>query len=225
MCYLSLKLAVALITFTLGVSVATVWIIKHSSTAIVQQKIGIASTQQEKRELRLDIPKDIWEPIFFKSINERARVANLSNLREVTLPSDDLEVRVWAGFGLTTLEGFNLKRTDGQWSAIHLEGISARLPRSEYQRTLQAPESGWETCWKRLVDAGIATLPDAEAIHCNPHINDGFSYVVEFNMNKTYQTYMYENPDAAKCSEAKQMMNISEIIAEEFGLEEFKIKE
>lgn len=37
-------------------------------------------------------------------------------------------------------------------------------------------------------------------------------------------TVAWLNPDHARCGEAKQMMRIGEIIAEEFSLEEFRIK-
>ena len=115
----------------------------------------------ERKELQLDIPKDGWEPIFFKSINARANISNLKTLRAGTLPENDLEVRIWHGFGLTALEGFVLKRAAGQWSAMHLEGIHPGLPQSEYQKILAAPKSGWELSWQRLEEAGISMLPDA----------------------------------------------------------------
>jgi predicted TIM-barrel enzyme len=35
---------------------------------------------------------------------------------------------------------------------------------------------------------------------------------------------MYDNPNYAKCNEAKQMIKIGDIIVEEFGVREFSIK-
>lgn len=46
------------------------------------------------------------------------------------------------------------------------------------------------------------------------------SYVVEINKDQKYRTYLYDNPSEAKCSEAKQMLEIARIIAEEFDLSE-----
>ena len=178
-----------------------------------------------RKELRLDVPKETWEPIFFKSIDERATIANLKTLRAASLPDNDLEVRVWHGFGLTALEGFVLKRAAGEWSAIHLDGIHSNLPRSEYEKRLQTPKSGWEECWRRLEEAGILTLPDASAIGCSAMINDGMSYVVEFNSNGTYRTYLYDNPGYAKCDEAKQMIKIANIVSEEFDVAEMSTKD
>ena len=221
--HFTLRLVIALLTFLIGIAAATVWLTKRPSTEDVPQKRQPIPAAQERRELRLSIPTDGWEPIFFEPINERVDMAGLAHLRTVSLPKDDLEVRVWVGFGLTALEGFILKRAQGQWSATHLEGIHQRLPKGEYQKLLQTPESGWEAAWRRLVDAGILTLPDASAVGCSAGINDGKSYVVEVNKDKAYRTYMYDNPNHAKCDEAKQMLKVGEIIAEEFGVEEFRL--
>jgi hypothetical protein len=51
------------------------------------------------------IPKETWEPIYFKAIDERATIAKLPSLRHAALPKDDLETRLWIGFGLTALRG------------------------------------------------------------------------------------------------------------------------
>ena len=172
----------------------------------------------KRKELQLNIPKATWEPIFFRSINERAKQGRLKTLRSAALPGDDFEVRVWHGFGLTLLEGFVLKRAGAQWSAIHLRGITRNMRSQEFQKTLQPPKSGWDKSWQRLQDAGILSLPDAFGIECSPMDVDGMSYVVEYNRDGIYRTYMYDNPENAKCDEAKRMIKIGNIIAEEFNL-------
>jgi hypothetical protein len=219
----------AFVTFVVGIAVASVWIAKRAKhielvqpAEPVQQQIKVQpATAQQEQEFRLDIPKATWEPIFFEAINERAKAAKLTNLR-APLPEGDLEVRMWGGFGLTPLEGFVLKRSAGQWSATYLAGIYDGLPRSKYQRKLPAPKSGWEGAWQRLVSLGILDLPDADSVGCRVHGFDGFSYVVETNVNKTYRTYLYDNPPYAKCDEAKRVLAISAAISDEFALEEFK---
>jgi hypothetical protein len=165
---------------------------------------------------------DSWKRGFFKSIDERTRIANLPKLTTITLPSEDLEVRVWHGFGITLLEGFVLRRSAGQWSAIHLDGYDERRPRSKYQINLSASKSGWEECWKRLVDAGLLTLPDASQLGEEPVDPDVMSYVVECSVGGNYRAYHYTYPEANDRREAKQMMKIGEIIFEEFGLPEFR---
>jgi hypothetical protein len=183
-----------------------------------------SATPSPTRQLQLNIPKDTWEPIFFKAIDERARLSNLKTLRAGALRGNDLEVRVWHGFGLTALAGFVLRRANGHWSALDLDGVTRNPASSESRRNLPAPKSGWDACWQRLQDAGILTLPDAAGIGCSAGVTDGMSYVVEFNREGIYRTYMYDNPDYAKCYEAKQMIAIGNLISEEFGVPEMATK-
>jgi hypothetical protein len=197
---------VASLTFLLGVAVATVWIINRSQTP------------------RLVVPDAAWEPFLFRSIDERTAESGLPQLRTVLLHDDNLEVRVWVGFGQNGEDGLILRRSSGQWSALHLHGMFERYPPNKYQQILDAPKSGWQVAWQRLVEAGILILPDASAIRCSTNIKDGVSYVVEINTNKTYRTYMYDNPAHAKCEEAKRIIKLGEIISQEFGLEEFKVE-
>lgn len=185
---------------------------------------NLSQSQKEKtpaaqpNKFRVVVPNETWEPIYFKEINERTSIARLSNLRAAALPKDDLETRFWMGFGLSALRGFILKRSAGQWTGIFVQGgIHSRHPGKDYQRSLRAPKSGWDECWRRLVAGGILILPDAHSIDCEGGALDGISYVVETNLDNTYRTYMYENPQVAKCKEAKQIIGIVDILADEFG--------
>lgn len=213
---LSIRLSVALLTFLLGVCAAVAW---------------LAGRSREEGP-HVIIPDEKWVNIFFeapgfgsKSINNLTAEANLPNLRTILLPEDDLEVRVWVGFGVRGVDGLILRRSADRWIGIHLHGMAERPPYPFHQEILAPPKSGWETAWLKLKDAGILTLPDSSSIQCDPRGVDGTSYVVEGNMNKTYRTYRYHDPNYGKCDEAKQMMKIGEIIDEEFGLEEFSVKE
>lgn len=183
---------------------------------------------QESDKFRAIVPKATWEKIFFESINERVSSSKLSNLRSKGLPKDDFEVRIWSGFGLSLLQGFVLKRTTGEWSAVDLnwvvsENRKGKQDVKQLDKKFDVPKSGWDAAWQRLVDAGILTLPDAEEINCSGDALDGMSYVVEYNLKNTYRTYLYDNPNYAKCSEAKQMIKINKIIAEEFYKREVKV--
>ncbi len=204
----TIRLAVMLLTFLLGIT-ATVMLLT-----------------QRKQELRRVIPER-WASYSFKWIDERTDAANLPKLRTILLPDDDLEVRVWVGFGIEGEDALILRRSAGQWSALHLHGMYKQYPPKKYQETfpMPAPKSGWERAWQKLVGEGLLTLPEASEVQCEGRTLDGTSYGVEVNMDRTYRIYSYDNPNHAKCSQAKQMLKIGEIIAEEFGLEEFKITE
>jgi len=170
----------------------------------------------------LNIPRNTWEPIFFEAIDERAKLGSLKSLRSAAVPNDDIEIRVWRGFGLTPLAGFVLKRVSAQWAALFLAPTLSRTV--DKSQSLSAPKSGWDACWRRLQDAGVLILPDAHAIGCSAGVNDGMSYVVEYNYDGTYRTYLYDNPDYAKCNEAKRMIQIGNVISEEFALPEMATK-
>jgi hypothetical protein len=197
---LTFRLTIALLTFIIGVAATTVWLINRPSKTIV-------------------MPAGKWEANFFRIIDKRTEAANLPSLRTVNLPNGDLEVRIWVITGLNGEDGIILRRSSSQWSALYLHGIFDHYPPAKFheQRNLEAPKSGWDKMWQRLVEAGILTLPDASLIGCNTYGLDGIGYVVEVNTNKT-RTYMYDNPQDAKCSEAKRMMEIIEILFDEFSL-------
>jgi hypothetical protein len=205
-----------LLTFYAGVAVASVWIARRAA----QVPRTSAHAPETPREFSLVIPLKTWEPIFFKAVDERARKAEFPTLR-APLSEGDFEVRVWGGFGLSPLEGFRLGRAGSRWSAAYA-GSNFRDGRlEEYTKRLAPPRSGWEGAWARLKALGILELPDAESAGCSTHINDGYSYVVETNVDGVYRTYLYDNPTYSKCVEAKRMLAIASAITDEFELEEF----
>lgn len=188
--------------------------------------------RSQGQELTVKIPNASWVRILFetpdlasKSIDEITKDAGLSKLRTVKLPEGDLEVRIWVGFGVNGVDGLILRRSAQQWSALHLHGMAETPPLPNVKEELGPPKSGWEKTWLRLTEAGILTLPDASEKDCNTYINDGTSYVVEINKNRIYRTYMYDNPDHARCEDARKVLQIGEILGEEFGLAEFTIRD
>ncbi len=164
--------------------------------------------------LSLEIPDARWEPLFFEALEERSTKAGMSSLRRTVLPDHDLEVRFWYD-RLEVISGVIIQRSGEEWSATYLHQKYDHVPSSVQLENLGAPKSGWETAWKSLTSAGILTLPDGST-KCKSEGLDGTSYVVETNVNRKYRTYRYGNPQFADCDEAKRMMQIESIIAEEF---------
>lgn len=177
------------------------------------------SNGSQSQELRLVVPQASWEPIFFRAIDERAKLANLPSLRTNVLPNDDLQVRLWFEAGYYGIDGLVIRRTSGAWSATYLHGFSKDPNFKKYEEELPAPKSGWDVTWKRLVAAGLLTMPDAPEVGCNVGGLDGVVYIVESNVNRTYRTYMYDNPAFAKCDEVKKMLRLIATVNQEFGLE------
>lgn len=164
-----------------------------------------------------DVPKAKWQPIFFEGIDDVTAHVGLSKLRTTKLESDDIEVRVWGGFGLTTMTGFVLRRAGDSWSAWGVEWTDKQ---TGYQkRSLPEPASGWEPAWQSLRQHNILTLPDAVSINCESPVEDGYYYVVEVKKGPNYRTYEYGNPDEEKnCAESRDMLTIAKAINATFGL-------
>ena len=204
---LSTPVIVVIITFIVGTLSVTGWYF-----------------YRESQRVQIILPKATWEPIFFKGINQATNLAELTELRKTSLRKSDIEIRIWRGFSLSPLEAVILKRTYGQWSALYIKTDEPTEFKEVELKKLNSPKSGWESFWKQITDKGILMLPDPSEINCEIFGFDNIGYVVEINQDKVYRTYMYSG---AKCSEAKQMEEIGEIIGLEFdsGEEECKTTE
>lgn len=217
-------------------SVITIFIFVTACHAPLVEQNKEMQSPTPKRELRKDIPNDSWVKIYFgetpgitrPGLDKVTRQNGFSILRENILPDNDLEVRFWVGFGLYGNDGLILKRDSGNWSAVNLRQMLCHVEEDGKDKrgkfTLEPPKSGWNTLWQKLIDAGVLTLPDSSKLKYEGGVLDGKGYVIETNYDYLYRTYHYPNPDNEKLKEAKQMIKIGEIIADEFGLESFNIK-
>jgi hypothetical protein len=207
------KRRLELLAFLLGVA-GIVACVFNGKEAAQQQKA--APADRTAQSVTLEIPNAPWEPFFFKALQERTNKIGISSLRKSALPDNDLEVRFWYDH-FEMISGVIIRRSAGEWSATYLGQRSPKEPLSIQQESLGAPKSGWEAAWKRLRDANILTLPDG-SVNCKTEALDGIGYVVETNVNRRYRTYMYGNPSLANCDEAKQIIMIEAILAEEFQI-------
>ncbi|HLN98459.1 MAG TPA: hypothetical protein VK208_08370 [Pyrinomonadaceae bacterium] len=183
-----------------------------------QERAKVAPKIEEEKKVEPNAASGTWEPIFFSAIDERAKIAKLTNLRTAFLSNEDLELRVWIGFGLIPLEGFVISHRGEQWSAIHLRSIGPHLPKSRYQNVLPTPRSGWDHFWRRLTDEGILSLPDSSELKDEVMTRDGESFVVEIKWHDSYRAYHYQNPQSQKWPEAASMIRIAKVILEEFQI-------
>ncbi len=204
------------ITIKIGIVLALISCPVYVSL-LVERPLGTTLSQKEPRMPSITHEK-AWEPIFFEEINERAKLAKLGNLRRATLPKDDLELRVWIGFGVIPLEGIIIRRRSGRWSALHLRSLTPHLARHNYEKALGVPKSGWDPLWQHLVREGILTLPDSSELKDDVLVMDGESFVIEVNKGGSYRTYKYSNPDLQKWPEAKRITEIVQTILNEFDI-------
>jgi hypothetical protein len=154
----------------------------------------------------IEVPKESWEPIFFSAINFVSQRNGLTPLRQMDIADGAIEIRVWAGFGLTPLRGVLLQRNGDKWSGRHVPGDDAHK---------LIPKASWVAIWKRVEALGILTLPDASILPNEVFVLDGMSYVVEINDGKLYRTYHYGNPEHQTWPEARRIIEIWEALQAE----------
>lgn len=200
---LPLKFLVAIVTFAIGILVTMLWVVPRFPV--------------KEQTLQLEIPDAPWEAAFFAQLEQRTKAVNLPGLRTVVLPERDLEVRFWYD-RFEIINGVVIRRTGQHWSAYWIYQDEDHLPSSAQMATLHSPKSGWDSFWKNLLETGILTLPDSPRAHCHNEALDGIGYIVETNVDRKYRTYRYGNPQWMKCSEAKQMIELEKMIADEFRL-------
>jgi hypothetical protein len=189
---------------------------QESNVASQKQENSSAPASRKAEPQLAPLAGDRSEPLFADSINERAKQASLPRLRSKNLSEDDIEFRVWVGFGKKPLEGFVISRIDGQWRGVFLESMNF-TNKPPYRREL-SPKPGWEKLWRQLVDARLLTLPDSSQLKDEVRVKDGTSYVVEVKQGGVYRTYGYMNPSCQKWKEAKRMLRIADLLYKGFGL-------
>jgi hypothetical protein len=67
------------------------------------------------------------EPSLLSLARSWSRESALGDLRELDLGHQDIEVRAWGGFGLTSTRAIVLRRVDGQWSARRAQLVDCTL--------------------------------------------------------------------------------------------------
>lgn len=179
----------------------------------------------EHRKPELSIPNEYFDKVFSEYINPLTKKYDFTELREKYYSGNDFEVRVWLSTSQT--DGFIIKRIGEDWAAIALKEIDCKkfsyYPKDKNynlgKTNLSSPKSGWENTWKKLLEAGIFNLPNSNDVS----YLDGIGYIVETNQSGKYRIYFYNSPNLQKTEEAKRMVKIGEVIADEFGLNNFKI--
>ena len=120
---LTFRSIVALLSFIIGMTATTIWLMYFPTQTTV-------------------ISAGEWETRFFQRINQRTAAANLPSLRTLNLPGEDLEVRSWVSAD-DGADGIILRRSANNWSALFLHGLFEDPSKeSQRMRNLPEPKSG-----------------------------------------------------------------------------------
>lgn len=191
------------------------------------QKIARDENANQFREKpKVIIPKR-QEPVSLeKGIDWSAEQGGLSKLRDAALPDGDFEIRFWTHAGVGARVGTNgliIKKSGENRSAFNVDKMFLKGDEKN-ENHLVFPKSDWKILRQKLDETGIFTLPDSSELknYKGDDVLDGFEYTVEINKDKIYRVYSYSNPNAADNPEAKQIVQIGDILADEFGIKEIK---
>ena len=182
---------------------------KQESTAIVTSPTKSISQSTFPDE------KD-WEH-YFKLIKKYTDLAGIYELRKTTLPVSDFEVRVWYSGSFEPMECVIIRKKDDAWEAVHLKGNKESKPTQVTKTKLSQPSVGWEVFWERLGQQDILQLPGSVGMP----LNDGSGYLVEVRAKGIYKPSVFLNPQFFAQKGAKEILEISNILAREFHLPHF----
>lgn len=177
---------------------------------------GFVRTRPVRQE-----PVADWEPVVFgeysetsKGLDNFAKLARFSPLRDELKYPDDIEIRVWRGFGLGNLEMVALRFHDEKWSGIYAIADDHVNYTNVTTKPLPVPRGGWKWFGEQLDQLGIYELDSAYYESCRQSI-DGISNLLELSRNGIYRTAWH--PSRAKnCPPSAKSELIAEFIAISF---------
>lgn len=108
-------------------------------------------------------------------------------LRTTDLPEDDIEIRLWSGFGLFGTAGHVIRRREGTWTALLVDGRSWEGPEKEAHEVIVVDRQvadDWDERFDALIEMGMLDLPadpDPDRLFL-----DGFHYVLEVRIGSFY---------------------------------------
>lgn len=155
-----------------------------------------------------------WEKIYFGEIIERIKGTDVKNLKDLVLPPNSKEIRIWAGFDTSPLRGIIIQQNNRVWSASYVPPLDSSNSSRNSQK-LSLPKSGWEFLWKELQNLGIMTLPDPMDI---AQIDER-SVVIEVKTSDLYRTYKYSGVNNSKETNYKKVLEICNFLTNQFGVE------
>jgi hypothetical protein len=186
------------------------------------------STSAKYREVKRRPYAAGWEQILLPEMIPRLKAAELPELRSVSLPEGDVEIRVWVGFDLSETRVLILRQIGGNWTASYLIGLErdgfGSLKDDSVTTTeipLEDPKMGWQSLWKRLDELDFLYLPDAEEIGMEHIYIHSTIVVVEMLQGDWFRTYYLFGLPVEKEQHHKAVRNMREIcllLSEQFDV-------
>ena len=160
-----------------------------------------------------------------KAVDWGASQGSLGVLRKKRFGPDDFEARIWISEGVgkrVGTSGIALLKERRKWSATYVDRMF--LNDMTHENRSAVPRSEFEVLWRKLERAGITELPDSRDLkdYEGEKYLDSYQYVIEYNKDGVYRVYSYYAPGGDRHEQSRRVCVIGDIIASEFGLEEFK---
>jgi hypothetical protein len=190
-----------------------------SQVAYAQHQDSVAN---EARKLTLP---EFLQHYHAKCLLDRISESSLYALDTVKFGKEDIEIRLWEDHGSSEdcVEGYQIKRIDGEWTGIHVMRITYFLGSfgklfgigRTAENRLASPKMGWKAFTGYLDNNDISSLPNGLDLKLHNVVLDGVVYFVEVRVGASYRWYLYGNPQIAETPEQKKMCNIVELFEKE----------
>ena len=139
------------------------------------------------------------------------RRSPLGDLQARPMGADDLELRVWIGYGDgPPPAGLILRRTLGKWVAWHAQVTRVAVRESDDTLIVDqiARNADLEKVWRDAVRAGVLALPPKRW----KGIMDGGGYVIEVRRGNEYRASVIESVEPPEVYTDRQVKEIYNIV-------------
>src|SRR5262249_6361110 len=154
----------------------------------------------------------------FKLIRERLKKFGLSDLKDISLPENAIEIRFWVGFSHEDFRGLFIKKDGLNSSAILVPNILHDTLPSVSIRHLDPPAHGWQSLMDKLQQLGLFDLlGETGDIPEKKLVVDVTSAVVEIKTSHSYKTFRYRGVFYFQDEDIIKLEKILETLSSEFA--------
>jgi len=176
------------------------------------------SSAKRKPETVLPTEKDVGHVEIIRDVDRQLKSIGIQPLSSRSLPTGEMEVRVWKGWGMRGAKGVVLEKRRSGWKAGLITIPASGNAERPTVQSLPAPRSGWEAMWSELTARRISELPDDSEVGAVEPFEDSEQVIVDLLVGDQRRTYSYNAPCYSAVEAGQNVKRIGEIIASEFGL-------